>query len=57
LAEGDGTYDGSHIEIDANAWADGAAAKYRGLVRIKRRPVGGRTGFGRMSDRASRTLA
>lgn len=32
-------------EIDANAWADYAMPAYVGIVKAKRRPVGGRTGF------------
>lgn len=44
----------SHKEVDARAWSEGAAQKYKGLIRVQRRPVGGRTGFQRMSERAGR---
>lgn len=38
-------------EQDANAWADYASPKYRGLVVITRTPVG-KSGFARLSERA-----
>jgi hypothetical protein len=38
-------------EIDANLWAEYARPKYLGLVKITRRPVGGKTAFQRLSSR------
>jgi hypothetical protein len=38
-------------EIDANLWAEYARPKYLGLVKITRRPVGGKTAFQRLGSR------
>lgn len=48
----DGTYFDSGEEQDANAWAEYAMPKYAGLVKVTRRPVGGRTGFQRLGKGA-----
>lgn len=39
-------------EQDAEAWAEYAAPMFPGLVKVTRRPVGGKTGFGRMEQRS-----
>jgi hypothetical protein len=39
-------------EIDANEWAEYAMPLFPGLVKVKRRPVGGKTGFQRLGKGA-----
>jgi hypothetical protein len=47
-------YHDSFEELDANAWAEFAYPMFKGVLRLQRRPVGGRSGFGRMTERAGR---
>lgn len=54
--DGGHSYWDSREEVDARAWSEGAAENYKGLVRISRRPVGGMSGLGRMSQRAARRM-
>jgi hypothetical protein len=50
-----GDYGEQIQEQDADAWAEYAAPMFAGLVKITRRPVGGKTGFGRMEQRGGKT--
>lgn len=43
-------------ELDANAWAEYAQPKYRGLVTVTRRPVGGVSRFAKFSQRHERKV-
>lgn len=48
-----GPYNLRPEELDANAWADYASPKYRGIVRVKKTQVG-KSGFSRLSDATRR---